>query len=147
MGQKRTCGRKRSIWKTSHFIALINKAVDAGYKRIVVLSGLTNDLRRQTHQRLDEGFFGFNTEFIGEGNSNIQSEIHTNYLSLGKIRGSNFPRPITLTNSSMKGDLSTSIVNQANILSDHPILFCIKKNKTSLQNILKFFLSAPRYPI
>ena len=46
--------------KTSHFIALINKAVDAGYKRIVVLSGLTNDLRRQTHQRLDEGFFGFN---------------------------------------------------------------------------------------
>ena len=32
--------------KTSHFIALINKAVDAGYKRIVVLSGLNNTLRK-----------------------------------------------------------------------------------------------------
>lgn len=129
--------------KTSHFIALINKAVDAGYKRIIVLSGLTNDLRRQTHQRLDEGFFGFNTELIGGLNNHTDVDGDNNYLSLGKIRGSNFPRPITLTNSGMKGDLSTNVVNQANILSDHPILFCIKKNKTSLQNTLKFFLSAP----
>ena len=31
--------------KTVSYIALINRAIDAGYKRIVVLCGLNNDLR------------------------------------------------------------------------------------------------------
>ena len=96
--------------KTGHFIALINKAVDAGYKRIIVLSGLTNDLRMQTNQRLDEGFFGYNTEFLQDDRSKIGDMSRRDLLDLGLIRGgqSNL-RPITLTNSGIKGDLSSSI--------------------------------------
>ena len=42
--------------KTSNFIGLINKAVDAGYKGIIILSGLHNNLRKQTQDRIDDGF-------------------------------------------------------------------------------------------
>jgi len=38
--------------KTAHFTGLIAKAADAGFKFVVVLSGLYNDLREQTQARL-----------------------------------------------------------------------------------------------
>ena len=38
--------------KTANMTAVIAKAVDAGYDMVVVLTGLTNKLRRQTQQRL-----------------------------------------------------------------------------------------------
>jgi len=39
--------------KTANFLALISKAADAGYKFVIVLSGLTNSLRKQTQERFD----------------------------------------------------------------------------------------------
>ena len=39
-------------------IGLIAKAIDAGYKRIVVLCGVNNDLRSQTQERIEEGILG-----------------------------------------------------------------------------------------
>ena len=45
--------------KTGHYTGLICKAVDAGYKFIVVLAGSDNGLRAQTQLRIDEGFLGF----------------------------------------------------------------------------------------
>lgn len=44
--------------KTNNYSALINKASDAGYKIIVVLSGMIGDLREQTQKRLDEDYVG-----------------------------------------------------------------------------------------
>ena len=46
--------------KTANFTALIAKAVDAGYKFIVVLSGIHSVLRRQTQIRLDKELTGMN---------------------------------------------------------------------------------------
>ena len=40
--------------KTANFAALIAKAFDAGYRIVIVLSGLHNSLRRQTQLRLDD---------------------------------------------------------------------------------------------
>ncbi|MCO4273837.1 Z1 domain-containing protein [Pseudarthrobacter sp. HLT3-5] len=39
--------------KTANFTALIAKAVDRGYKLVIVLSGIHNSLRAQTQRRLD----------------------------------------------------------------------------------------------
>ena len=47
--------------KTGNYTGLICKAADAGYKIIIVLAGLHNNLRSQTQIRLDEGFLGFAT--------------------------------------------------------------------------------------
>ena len=40
--------------KTANYIGLINKALDAGYKYIIVLAGIHNNLRSQTQSRIDE---------------------------------------------------------------------------------------------
>ena len=48
--------------KTSNFIGFLNKAVDAGYKKIIVLSGLNNNLRQQTQIRVDEGLLAYDTQ-------------------------------------------------------------------------------------
>ena len=48
--------------KTANYAGLICKAVDAGYKLIIVLAGLHKSLRSQTQHRLDEDFLGFDTQ-------------------------------------------------------------------------------------
>jgi hypothetical protein len=52
--------------KTANFTALISKAVDAGYKLIIVLSGIHSVLRRQTQIRLDKELTGMNDLHINE---------------------------------------------------------------------------------
>ena len=44
--------------KTANYIGLINRAFDAGYKIVIVLTGMTEDLRVQTQNRIDEGVVG-----------------------------------------------------------------------------------------
>ena len=44
--------------KTQNYIGLINKAMDSGYKIIILLGGHLNDLRKQTQERVDEGVIG-----------------------------------------------------------------------------------------
>ncbi|BBZ20887.1 Z1 domain-containing protein [Mycolicibacterium gadium] len=46
--------------KTSNFTAVISKAADAGYRLFIVLSGLHNNLRRQTQLRLEEQLVNLN---------------------------------------------------------------------------------------
>lgn len=44
--------------KTANYLGVITKAADAGYKFIIVIAGIHNNLRRQTQERIDEGFIG-----------------------------------------------------------------------------------------
>lgn len=48
--------------KTENYIALANKAIDVGYKIVIILSGIHNDLRTQTQKRVDEEIIGIDTE-------------------------------------------------------------------------------------
>src|SRR6202162_1383816 len=45
--------------KTANYAGLAAKAVDAGYKLIIVLAGMHNALRQQTQRRLDRDFLGY----------------------------------------------------------------------------------------
>jgi hypothetical protein len=57
--------------KTANFSAVIAKAADAGYKLIIVLSGLHNSLRNQTQDRLDEELYSLNpAEWVELTNAN-----------------------------------------------------------------------------
>ena len=44
--------------KTATYSGLICKAVDAGYKVVILLAGITENLRQQTQERIDEGIVG-----------------------------------------------------------------------------------------
>lgn len=50
--------------KTLNYIGLINRAVDCGYKNIILLTGTTEELRKQTQERIDEGFVGCRSETL-----------------------------------------------------------------------------------
>ena len=52
--------------KTGNYSGLVCKAADAGYKIIIVLAGLHNNLRSQTQIRLEESFLGYETSSAGE---------------------------------------------------------------------------------
>ena len=44
--------------KTATYSGLICKAVDAGYKVVILLAGITENLRQQTQERIDQGIVG-----------------------------------------------------------------------------------------
>ena len=48
--------------KTTNFIATIAQAADEGYRLIIVLSGVTNNLRKQTQERLEKSLTGQNSQ-------------------------------------------------------------------------------------
>ena len=50
--------------KTATYTALCCKAADAGYRLIILLTGTLESLRRQTQERLDEGFRRVSTVLV-----------------------------------------------------------------------------------
>ena len=114
--------------KTGNYTGLICKAADAGYKIIIVLAGLHNNLRSQTQIRLEEGFLGYETtanndvvQYIGVGQNGRDAEI----------------RPNCATNRSENGDFNTRIAKHLAISPEQrPWLFVVKKNKTVLDRLL-----------
>ena len=48
--------------KTANYVSLINKAADYGYKIIIVIAGIHENLRKQTQVRINSGFIGFDRD-------------------------------------------------------------------------------------
>ena len=61
--------------KTQNYIGLINKAVDCGYKTIILLGGHLNDLRKQTQERVDEGVLGRKSKHLIDMENTLPSPI------------------------------------------------------------------------
>ena len=119
--------------KTGHYTGLICKAADAGYKIIIVLAGLHNNLRSQTQMRLDEGFLGY------ESNP-VQDKI--SIIGVGEIDGDPAIRPNFATNRSDSGDFNTAAAKHLGITPEsRPWLFVVKKNKTVLDRLLSWIRS------
>lgn len=115
--------------KTIHYSGLICKAADAGYKIVVVLAGLHNNLRSQTQMRLDEAFLGFKTTVFGD------EAIEP--IGVGKIDTDPSIRPNFATIRTETGDFSTKIARNLGITPEQrPWLFVVKKNKTVLTRLL-----------
>ncbi|GAA6157380.1 Z1 domain-containing protein [Pyruvatibacter sp. HU-CL02332] len=107
--------------KTANYMGVIAKAADAGYKFIIVIAGIHNNLRKQTQERIDEGFVGRSSD--PEDRKSV---------GVGLTRG--YPHPATLTN--IKDDFSKRTANQSgwkiNDLNK-PTVLVIKKNVSTLK--------------
>lgn len=115
--------------KTSNYSGLICKAADAGYKIVIVLAGLHNNLRSQTQMRLDEAFLGYKT--------NVQDDDVVMPVGVGEIDADPEIRPNYATNRAENGDFSTKIARNLGITPEQrPWLFVVKKNKTVLERLL-----------
>jgi len=122
--------------KTANYTGLICKAVDAGYKLIVVLAGSHNSLRSQTQLRLDEGFLGYDTQ---KGRSVDQSDIR---IGAGAMPGSQNLIVQSVTSSLDKGDFNLRVAKSVNnMFGGDPFLLVIKKNQSVLKNVIKWATS------
>ncbi|MFZ4858837.1 MAG: Z1 domain-containing protein [Desulfuromonadaceae bacterium] len=112
--------------KTTNYSALICKAADAGYKIIILLAGITNSLRRQTQERLDETFIGRKSLFQA---SVIEPMSIVNYAEKKR-----FPAYGTSRDRDFKKEAARTYGVTLAALKE-PIIFVTKKNKTSLENL------------
>ena len=116
--------------KTANYTGLICKAVDAGYKLIIVLAGMTNDLRSQTQSRLDAEFLGFESEV-----DKVQS--NGSRIGVGKIDAPGQLIAHPLTYSSKDGDFRAN--KSTNLqLGGSPLLLVVKKHTSVLKRILSW---------
>lgn len=117
--------------KTANYTGLICKAADAGYKIIIVLAGLHNNLRSQTQMRLDEGFLGYETTASKDGKQRP--------IGVGLIDSSHERRPQYVTNRAENGDFNLRFVKNLGVAPEHkPWLFVVKKNKSVLTRLLNW---------
>lgn len=107
--------------KTANYLGVIAKAADAGYRFIIVIAGIHNNLRRQTQQRIDEGFVG-------------RSSDPANRVPIGVGLSKDYPNPVTLTN--VNSDFNKQMADKSGAqLNDFrkPVVIVIKKNVKTLE--------------
>ena len=122
--------------KTANYTGLICKAVDAGYKLIIVLAGVHNSLRSQTQLRLDEGFLGFDTQLSRAFTQQNRQ------MGAGHILSEKRLIAHSLTSSADNGDFTRNIASQIGVqLGGDPVLLVVKKNGSVLNNLLKYVQS------
>lgn len=112
--------------KTANYIGLVARAADAGYKFIVVIAGIHNNLRKQTQERIDEGFIGW-------------SSNPNNRVRIGVGLNKDYPHPATLTTiyDDFNKNTADKSVWEINDFSK-PIILVIKKNVRTLDALHKW---------
>jgi hypothetical protein len=113
--------------KTANYLGLINRAADFGYKLIILLSGIHNNLRRQTQMRVNEGFVGYDP-------------LLKKKMGVGLLEGyRNIPQPVSFTNCESDFDkhLSQTINFNPNI-SNSPVILVLKKNYHTLNSVINW---------
>jgi hypothetical protein len=119
--------------KTSSYSALICKAADAGYKIIVVLAGMHNNLRSQTQMRLEEAFLGYETSPNRDPGNPIGVFFEDSDPSI---------HPNCATSRDEKGDFNGAAAKKFSVSPEQrPWLFVVKKNKSVLEKLLRWMRS------
>lgn len=113
--------------KTSNFNAVVNSCIDVGYELIIVLSGVMEDLRRQTQIRIEEEVEG---RMVGRGK----------FLGVGKVasfgrQGSYSKVNQIVIPTSRDKDFNRNMKDSDFSLNQVNVLIC-KKNTSVLQNLL-----------
>lgn len=113
--------------KTATYTALINKAADAGYRVIILLTGTIEKLRKQTQGRLDEGFIGLDSAALAQGKTDV-------FVGAGIYNPNISGWAITSTTSDFRKSTAERLIGQLAGISS-PVLFVLKKNKNVLEKL------------
>ena len=109
--------------KTANYMGVIARAADTGYKFIIVIAGIHNNLRKQTQERIDEGFVGRSSE-------------PGNRVDVGVGINRDYPYPAALTNIHHDFNKNTAAQSGWRINDfTKPIVLVIKKNVRTLNSL------------
>lgn len=117
--------------KTAHYLGVLNKAADAGYKIIIVLAGIHNNLRSQTQIRLEEEFLGYDVRGAADDS---QSAIG---VGVGQNVSYHFQ---ALTSREEKGDFNKI---KAGTSMNPPFIVVTKKNASVLNQLINYLSTLP----
>lgn len=118
--------------KTATYLGILNKALDYGYRLIIVIGGHTKELRRQTQYRFDTDLIGFESEYLGDN------------ISVQKL-----PRVgIGTVDLSLRANVMTTVLEDFStkskragvtwVTSDIPTVFIIKKHAGLIANVTDY---------
>lgn len=120
--------------KTANYTGLINRALDAGYKVVIILAGLTRDLRNQTQRRIDREVLGYETKNNQKGKT-----IGVGLIDKQSVQG------VTYADEKKDyGDFKKTFQHLLTPDTD-PLVAIVKKNKSVLTNLKKFLTSSPEF--
>lgn len=120
--------------KTATYLGILNKALDYGYKVIVVIGGHTEDLRQQTQTRFDTDLLGIDSETWEDGISNAAIRN----VGVGEIHGLRAHLMTTVRHDFSKSKRGSSITWVEGGL---PTVFITKKTPSLLENIRTYIKS------
>lgn len=121
--------------KTATYTGLICKAADAGYKVVILLTGITETLRQQTQERIEEGILGYTIRTHGSGKNKFKSSTRVGVgLDNKEFRASAF----TSYEDDFKGDVDQVTMSLKS--HDSLVLFVVKKNVSVLNKLYKWLL-------
>lgn len=106
--------------KTSNYLGLLTKAADSGYKVIFILTGTIESLRKQTQQRVEEGFIGWDS---------------FNGVAVGVGRGDPTPKAFTSRAKDFVGTDDQNTTYKLSNYSSEPMIFVLKKNVSVLKKV------------
>lgn len=119
--------------KTAHYIGMINKAYDAGYRIVIVLSGIHNSLRSQTQSRIDEEVLGYETSLESIGDMTRERNV----IGVGVGPHNQVETVVqSITTRDEKGDVNKKTEGVSMM---PPFMIVTKKNASVLRKILRFF--------
>lgn len=116
--------------KTQNFLGLINKAIDCGYKTIIVLGGHLNDLRKQTQERIDEGVLGRESKHLIIENKATAAPIGVGIFNANNIHTG------TTTVSDFNKSSAENFGTKLN--GSDPVIFTIKKHTGVLEGLYSY---------
>ena len=118
--------------KTMNYSAVICKAADAGYRVIVLLAGMTNSLRRQTQDRINEAFIG---KRVRENQQLREQKVGVGLL----VSNPKIPLAGTFLESDFSAKVLRTTLGYEITNFKEPIIFVCKKNVSPLRNLLEYF--------
>lgn len=126
--------------KTATYTAVCNKASDAGYRVIIVLAGMMENLRVQTQERLDAEFVGVESKYTLD--KKADQEIRNMPVGVGRIPPNNPDKRIACF-TSVATDFNKATLKALGLslrTLNGTALFVVKKNKSVLNNLYKWLV-------
>jgi hypothetical protein len=119
--------------KTQHYTALAAKAIDAGFKVVVILTGVHESLRQQTQERIEDGIVGKDSR---DSWNPVGVRLFQDQYRLQDRPHHSLPDITTLT--SIAGDYGATVNGGIDIpLGNTPVILVVKKNGSILRNLLR----------
>ena len=118
--------------KTANYTGVVCKALDSGYRIVIIMAGLLNSLRRQTQGRIDSGVVGLDSALMLHDVS-----VADKLVGVGLFSHEEQTCPVSITTADSDFNKRIATQQQAAIAQfKPPLIFVVKKNVSILTNLI-----------